>query len=221
LVRPETSVNVGACARVVRNTGAAGLDLVAPGDWRTVESWRTAWGAQDVLEEARVFPDLASALADSNRAVAFTGKRVRGAPPVDVRKAASDLAVLPDDAVVSLVFGPESSGLTQHELALCGRLATIPTDPRQPSLNLSHAVIVAAYEVFRAARRPEPEPRWARHEEKERLIGLWRRGLEALEALPRTNTDSYFREWVALLSRTDLTPKEIKLLEHVARKMIG
>ena len=39
LVRPETSANVGACARVVRNTGASGLDLVAPGDWRTVETF--------------------------------------------------------------------------------------------------------------------------------------------------------------------------------------
>ncbi|HEY7512875.1 MAG TPA: TrmH family RNA methyltransferase, partial [Vicinamibacteria bacterium] len=88
LVRPETSANVGACARVARNTGAAGLDLVAPGDWKTVESWRTAWGAQDVLEQARVLPDLATALSGCARAVALTGKRNRNAPPLDVREAA-------------------------------------------------------------------------------------------------------------------------------------
>ena len=45
LVRPETPQRRGA-ARVVRNTGLAGLDLVDPGDWRTVECWRTAWGAR-------------------------------------------------------------------------------------------------------------------------------------------------------------------------------
>lgn len=221
LVRPETAANVGACARVVRNTGAAGLDLVAPGDWRTVECWRTAWGAQEVLEEARVFADLGAALVGSARAVGFTGKRGRGAPPLDVRELAADLATLPDDALVSLVFGPETSGLTLDELALSGRTATIPTDPRQPSLNLSHAVLVAAYEVFRARRRPEAAPRWAGHEEKERLLGLWRQGLERLSALPRVNPDGYFREWVALFSRADLTSKEVRLLEHVARKMIG
>jgi len=45
LVRPESAANIGACARVSRNSGAEGLDLVAaPGDWRTVECWRTAWG---------------------------------------------------------------------------------------------------------------------------------------------------------------------------------
>lgn len=220
LVRPETAVNVGACARVVRNTGAAGLDLVAPGDWRTVECWRTAWGAPNVLEEARVFPDLREALAGCARAVAFTGKRGRGAPRADVRDAAADVASLADDEVAALVFGPETTGLTGDDLALCGRTAAIPTHPDQPSLNLSHAVMIAAYEVFRAGRREDAPPRRATHDEKQRMLALWREGLLAREALPRRNTDGYFREWVELVSRADLTPREVRLFEHVARKMI-
>jgi len=61
LVRPEVPANVGAAARTIRNTGLEGLSLVAPGDWRTVECWRTAWGAHDVLEQAHVFDDLGAA----------------------------------------------------------------------------------------------------------------------------------------------------------------
>ncbi len=221
LVRPETAANVGACARIVRNTGLAGLDLVAPGDWRTVDTWRTAWGAQDVLEEARVFPDLGAALTGCARAVALTGKRGRGAPPADVREAAQEVVALVEKETAALVFGPETSGLTLAELALCGRTAIIPTHPFQPSLNLSHAVMVAAYEVFRAGRRAEATPRRATHDEKERMLALWREGLLRLEALPGRNTDGYFREWVELFSRADLTPKEVQLLEHVARKMIA
>jgi len=45
---------------------------------------------------------------------------------------------------------------------------------------------------------------------------LW---LLAIEALPRVNSDGYFADWRALVHRTDLTPKELKLLEHAARKM--
>ena len=75
LVRPEAPVNVGAAARIVRNAGLAGLDLVGPGDWRTVECWRTAWGAHDVLEQARVFPDLASAVSAAGYVLGFTGRR--------------------------------------------------------------------------------------------------------------------------------------------------
>jgi TrmH family RNA methyltransferase len=220
LVRPETSANVGACARVVRNAGAAGLDLVAPGDWRTVDCWRTAWGAQDVLEEARVFDDLGTALAGAAMAVALTGRRHPGAPVADVREAAAAIAGLGRDDTAALVFGPETTGLTNDEITTCGRAATIPAHPAQPSFNLSHAVAIATYEVLRASRREgeRPGPR-VTHDQKERLLTLLREGLLAIEALPSVNTDGYFADWRAFVQRTDLTAKELKLLEHAARKM--
>jgi TrmH family RNA methyltransferase len=220
LVRPETSANVGACARVVRNTGASGLDLVAPGDWRTVECWRTAWGAHDVLEEARVFGDLAAALAGASMAVALTGRRRSGAAVADVRSVAAAIAGLGRDEVAALVFGPETTGLPNDEIALCGTCATIPSHPAQPSFNLSHAVAIATYEVFRASRRGgEPSGPRVTHGQKENLLARLREGLVAIEALPRVNTEGYFADWRALVQRADLTAKELKLLEHMARKM--
>jgi tRNA/rRNA methyltransferase len=220
LVRPETSANVGACARVVRNAGAEGLDLVAPGDWRTVDCWRTAWGAHEVLEEARVFGDLEAALAGASMTVAFTGRRPDGPPAMDVREAAAAIAELGRDALAALVFGSETNGLTNEEIASCGSCATIPSHAVQPSFNLSHAVAIAAYEVFRASRRGglEPRPR-ATHGQKERLLGLLREGLLAIGALPRVGTEGYFADWRALVQRSDLTAQELKLLEHLARKM--
>lgn len=220
LVRPEAPANVGASARLVRNVGLDGLDLVAPGDWRTVECWRVAWGAQDVLESARVFPDLASALEGTSLAVGLTGRARTGAPLVDVRDAATDVATLAADQQAALVFGPETSGLTNDELVLCGRRARIPAHPDQPSFNLSHAVAIVAYEVRRALLDGGPPgPRRATHDEKERLLALLRRGLESLEALPRVNPDSHFQDWRGLVHRADMTPREVKLLEHMARKM--
>jgi tRNA/rRNA methyltransferase len=219
LVRPETPANVGAAARVVRNTGLQGLDLVAPGDFRTVECWRTAWGAHDVLEQARVFPDLDAALAGAALVAGFSGRRDAELPVVDVRDMASELAALGAEEEGALVFGPEASGLSLEELARCGRRVRIPSHPDQPSLNLSHAVMVAAYEVFRAGRRSSPGSRRATHAEKQELLLLLRDGLLAVEALPAVGTDGYFREWEAIFARADLTPKEVRLLEHMARKM--
>jgi TrmH family RNA methyltransferase len=220
LVRPETAANVGACARAARNTGCVGVDLVAPGDWRTVECWRSAWGAHELLEEARVFDDLASALAGAVFTVALTGRRPAGPPVADVREAAAEVASLGRDDAVALVFGPEASGLTNAEIARCGRAAFIPSHPAQPSYNLSHAVAIAAYEVHRA-RRPAAVDgrRLATHDEKEDLLALLREGLLAIGALPPVNTDGYFADWRALVQRIDLTPKERRLLEHLARKM--
>ena len=219
LVRPTSPANVGAAARVVRNTGLQGLDLVSPGDWRTVECWRTAWGAQDVLEQARLFDTVAAAVAEATYVVGLSGRRPAGAPALEVREMAQEVAALGPEDTAALVFGPETTGLTEAELGACGRRCFIPSHPGQPSLNLSHAVVVAAYEVYRASRRPPAPSRRATAAEKESLLALWREGLQALEALPIHNAEGAFEEWRALVQRADLTPREVRLLEHVARKM--
>ena len=207
-------------ARVLRNTGLDRLVLVDPGDWRTVECWRTAWGAHEVLETATVAADLAEAVAGAVHVIGFSGHRNGPQVPADVRQLATDLAA-GEPAEIALVFGPETSGLTQQELAMCTRRALIPSHPAQPSLNLSHAVMVAAYEVFRARLRPvaETPPRMATHDEKHAMMRLLREGLRAIEALPEKNADGYFRDWEALFYRVDLSPREVRLLEHMARKM--
>jgi tRNA/rRNA methyltransferase len=212
---------VGAAARVVRNTGLEGLDLVAPGDWRTLECWRTAWNAQDVLEQARVFPDLRSALDGSVLAVAFSGRRGDAVPALDVRELAAGVAALPREERAALVFGPEASGLTLSEMALCGLRAFIPSHPAQPSLNVAQAALVAGYEVLRAARRTPAEtgPQRAGFEDKQRLLALLRDGLRAVGALPPHDAEAHLEEWTALVQRLDLTRRELGMLEHMARKM--
>jgi len=218
LVRPEHPTNVGAVARIVRNTGLRGLDLVAPGDWRTLECWRTAWGATPVLDEAREWPTLGAALAECRYVVAFSRRRAEGAA-LDVREAAIQAAAQPDEARVALVFGPESSGLTLDEVALCGRCAVIPTHPDQPSLNLSHAVMIAAYEVFRAGHPTSTARPLATHAQKEQALALLFRGLRALRALSDPQRNAYARVWRGLLQRMDLSPRELRLIAHMARKM--
>ena len=220
LVRPESAANVGASARLVRNAGFDGLDLVAPGDWRSVECWRIAWGAHEVLESARVFPDLVSALEGTALAVALTGRRRTGSLPIDIRDAAQEVATLGQEETAAVVFGPETSGLSSEEVAACGCQARISSHPDQPSFNLSHAVAIASYEVHRALQRGEGQgPRRATHGEKERLLALLQEGLVAIDAFPASRAEGQLREWRALVHRTDVTPRELKLLEHMARKM--
>jgi hypothetical protein len=43
--------------------------------------------------------------------------------------------------------------------------------------------------------------------------------LFAIGVLSRANVEGYFADWRVLVQRTDLTAKELKLLEHAARKM--
>jgi len=220
LVRPERAANVGAAARALRNGGLDGLDLVAPGDWRTLECWRMAWGAHEVLEEARVFADLPSALAGVALAVAFSGRRGDGVPARDVREVAAEVAALGGPREVRLVFGPEASGLTLAEMAACGARAFIPTHPERASLNVAQAVVVAACEVYRAAATPAAAtgPERATWDEKQRVMELLAQGLRAVRALP-PDPRAQLEEWTALLQRLDLTRRELALIEHMARKM--
>jgi tRNA/rRNA methyltransferase len=221
LVRPVHPGNVGAVARVVRNMGLAGLDLVEPGDWRTLECWRAAWGAHEVLEQARVFDGLPDALAGAALTVAFSGRRGDGVPARDVRESAQEAAALEGEERVSFVFGPEPSGLTLAEMAACGQRAFIPCDPAQSSLNLSHAVMVGAYEVFRARRTPPAEtgPQRATWDEKAGLLALLRAGLPEVGALPPDRPETVFEEWTRLIQRLDLTREEVHLLAHMARRL--
>ena len=64
---------------------------------------------------------------------------------------------------VALVFGRESSGLTNEELGRCNYLVHIPTNDAYSSLNLAAAVQVLVYEIYLASRTDtetcEPVPR--------------------------------------------------------------
>jgi len=156
LVSPRNPLNIGAAARAMANFGFARLTVVAPYQAHWQEA-RSAVGAADLLHHARECSTLADALAD------FT--LVVGTATVDRRKPEQPVVLLPDLAPllrqelgrpgrVALVFGGEKRGLTRDDLSRCHLLAQIPTDPRQPSMNLGQAVAVFLYEL--TTRFPAP-----------------------------------------------------------------
>jgi TrmH family RNA methyltransferase len=49
----------------------------------------------------------------------------------------------------AVVFGNEISGLNDRDLSRCHLSARIPSSPEFPSLNLSHAVQIITYQIFR------------------------------------------------------------------------
>jgi tRNA/rRNA methyltransferase len=149
LVQPETPGNVGFVARAMANFGISALRIVGT-DPRSDEQARMfSVHALDILESAEIFADLPSALEDTHVAWAATA-RVGG--NLSVTRAVVPLAELPNptsmNGRVALVFGRESSGLTNEEIDLCDLAFSIPTSTRYPSINLSHAVAVALYDLF-------------------------------------------------------------------------
>ena len=153
LSRTSHPGNIGAAARAMKTMGFADLVLVQPRHFPDPDATAMAAGAADVLEGARVVDSLEAALSDCTLAVGFSARgRDLSHPAVPLREAAS--AILDAAALgrVALVFGNETSGLSNEELLRCQRLVSIPANPAYGSLNLAAAVQVACYELASSAR---------------------------------------------------------------------
>ena len=151
LCRPSHPGNIGAAARAMKTMGFADLALVAPRYFPDPDATAMAAGAADVLAGARVHDTLEAALADCTLAVGFSARgRELSHAPAALRDAAPALLAADREGRVGLVFGNETSGLSNEELLRCQRLVHIPANPGYASLNLAAAVQVACYELATA-----------------------------------------------------------------------
>ncbi len=160
LLHPRTPENLGAAARALKNFGQAEWTWVRP-PWSPDDARaRTlAVGAEDVLASARLAGSLEAAVADCSWVVGTSGRARLHPAPLDPDAFAAEAARRPGR--VALVFGGERTGLSREELARCHALTRIPTDARQPSLNLAQAVCIYAYALSHgparhAIRAPSP-----------------------------------------------------------------
>ena len=72
LVEPQSPGNIGMVCRAMKNMGLSQLRLVKGCDRFHPESLKFAVAAKDLLEQAELFDDLASALADCTMTVGTT-----------------------------------------------------------------------------------------------------------------------------------------------------
>ncbi len=222
LVRPRRPENIGAAARVAANTGLSGLRLVQPGDWRTVEAFRTAWQAEEFLETAGEFASLEEAVGDCRLVAGLSGRGGDRIPHRTPRELAREIADCGAEAEVAVVFGNESSGLTLEERSRCQRQVRIPASPRQPSLNLAQAAMVTGYEIFLAGAGPsKPKVRRAASVETERALAALRDAMLSIGFLTPEKPEVRFAEWRELFGRAGLSERETRLLLALARRIRG
>jgi tRNA (cytidine32/uridine32-2'-O)-methyltransferase len=159
LVHTTHPGNIGAVARAMKNMGLSELALVSPRFFPHADATARASGADELLARARVCATLDEALADC-RLVVGTSARDRHVEWINCepRECAALLVGEAARGPVALVFGRESSGLTNEELDRCDRLVQIPANPEYSSLNVAMAVQVLAYELLLASRGAAAPP---------------------------------------------------------------
>jgi tRNA/rRNA methyltransferase len=220
LSRTSHPGNIGAAARAMKTMGFGDLVLVAPRHFPDADATAMAAGAADILESARVVESLEAALADRTLAVGFSGRaRDLSHPPAALRSLVP--SILEAGGGVALVFGNETSGLSNDELAHCQRLASIPANPAYSSLNLAAAVQIACYELAVGAdAHPLPASGSGTAATGEDLRGLF----EHLEAstlasgyVDPARPGRFMERMRRLFARTGLEREEVKLI----RGMLG
>lgn len=234
LVEPQLAENIGMCARAMANFGLSEMRLVAPRDgWPTGSGLKkgatsAASGATHVLDNARLYPDAAAAIADLNYVLATTArergqmKRVltpaEAMPPVAERIATGER--------VGILFGRERIGLTNEEISLADAILTFPVNPSFASLNLAQAVLLNGYEWFKATggeppfRENNPSPPASR----ETIISMFdylEAELDRCGFFPAGKKPIMTANLRDILHRLEMTEQEARTLRGVFKSLVG
>lgn len=158
LVHPQLVENIGMTARAMANCALPELRIVAPRDpWPLGEVHRqrmlaASSGAEDILNNAKLYDTLEAAIADVNYVYATTS---RGNDMVN--RILSPRAAIPDmiertqdGQKVAVLFGPERMGLINDYIVMANAKITIPLNPAFMSLNLAQTVLLIGYEWYQA-----------------------------------------------------------------------
>ena len=146
LARPQMGENIGSAARAMMNCGLSDLRLVAPRDgWPNPAALPMAAGGSKIVENARVYDDLADAAFDVSLMVAASARRrdlpIKSADPraaammllAHARQPMASPADASSSGRVAMLIGPEASGLDNDEVVLADLLVTAPLTPSYPS----------------------------------------------------------------------------------------
>jgi tRNA/rRNA methyltransferase len=224
LVGTSHGGNVGAAARAMKVMGYTDLVLVEPrfADVLTREdTLAMASGATDVLAAARVVPTLAEALEGITWACA-TAMTPRDFGPATVAPREHFTALASGPHRVAFVFGPERTGLANHDVYRCHACLSIPTHPDYGSLNLAQAVQLIAYDWRQAqggfpvqARTSDPE--LADGAAVAGLLAHWEHTLIEIDFLDPAAPKKLMPRLHQLFNRAQLTTEEIHILRGIAR----
>ncbi len=194
LVEPKVPENVGAAARALCTMGFGELWLVNSDLHSRPEAHWLAHGSDHILDNARIFPDLAAVRNSVDLLMGTSAKprhnRQHWHPPSELRRMMASKGE--SVAKAALVFGREDRGLANEELALCDVLTGIPMKVKYPSLNLAQSVMLYAWELSGLSESDEATPVAA----NPARLGALRSRLEQLLPTLDAPADGKLSQWL-------------------------
>jgi tRNA/rRNA methyltransferase len=226
LVNPQLPENIGMVARAMANFGLAELRLVEPREEFPSEKARAAASKADhIIDNAVVYDDLPSALADLNFVYATTArerdgfKQVRS--PVEANGELRRRFTAGEKT--GIMFGRERFGLSNGEVGLADELVTFPVNPAFASLNIAQAVLLMSYEWMKSGLKSDTDTVFRGPEmeaaPKMELQSLFNHLEEALDIRgyfrPEAKKEIMVNNLRSVLTRAGFASAELKLLRGV------
>ena len=140
LFKPQLAENIGACARALKNFNFKKLRIVSPRiGFPNEKVISTSVGAKNIVSSSKIYDNFEDSIKDIDCVIA-TSSRIR-------RKNHKYLSILDLEKIdfkkkIAIIFGPESSGLTNNELSYANYVIKLPTNDKFKSLNISHCLII-------------------------------------------------------------------------------
>lgn len=233
LVRPQLGENIGGAARVMANFGLTDLRLVAPRDgWPNAKAQAMAGHAQSVMDGVTLYNTTQEAVDDLQFTLATTAReRSMHKPVIEPQEAAQKLIQLSHGGIrTGIVFGPERTGLENEDVVAADAVLTVATHADYPSLNLSHAVGIMAYEFRKEVLKIEKAESCKKAVEhipasKAHLEGLFshlEQALAAKEYFKAPDKKPFmWRNIRTTLTRAQLTEQEVQTWRGIIRALSG
>ena len=228
LVEPETPGNIGSVARVMKNFGVRQLLLVNPRcDYLDGEAYGRAMHARDILKAAAVVKSFSNLekfdyVVGTTAALGSDYNVLRS--PITPDQLSRNLFSKKVDkkTTIALVFGRDGTGLTSKEIGKCDLIVTIPASKKYRALNLSHAVAIILYELFKSSNSVKLAshiPLASRHEKKIAL-SMVNEILARMDFASDSKKETQGLVWSRLISKSFLTRREMYALLGFLRKVI-
>ena len=224
LARPRDSKNIGMVCRAMKTMGLANPYIAGCENLDREKAGVLALHASDVLETAVQTDTLDEALEGCSLVAGITRRwgKNRKYVYLDPPQLCERL-LRHNEGIVALVFGNEVSGLSDDEMQKCHVAVTIPSSSAFPSLNLSHAVQVIAYEVYRsfqaAAGRQFYSP--VSGAPLDTLVDHIADSLQSLGFFKIVTPAEMKRFWRDIFARASLSGKEADRLKAIFSKISG
>jgi tRNA/rRNA methyltransferase len=223
LVEPKNAGNIGSVVRAMKNMGLSRLRLVNPVPFRDeADQRKMGYRSQEIVFAAREFASLSEALQGMSQvflATAKAGKWKRDF--LSPAQAAAQVAAAAGNEKVALVFGREDKGITTDESQLANFFIRIPMAGTYPSLNLSQAVMVVVYEVYKAVTQGGHGPELPRMAEKRAFERITDNIWDLMKSLEMREPENglFHRSLKRALSRTRWTNADVAVFDRFCKQV--